>query len=77
MAVLVQRLTDENRWPRDQLDKAAEERAALRRLLADAMQALPAPRVDEASHSTPPTLMPRTAPERPLTRRTVPPWYSG
>lgn len=75
-ADLVQRLTDENRWLRDQLDKAAEERAELRRLLAGAMQALPSPAsAEEPPSPATPATKPRAASERPVARRRSPRWF--
>jgi len=42
MAEVMQRLEEENRWLRSQLDEAARERAELRQLLAGSMRSLPA-----------------------------------
>jgi excisionase family DNA binding protein len=70
-ADLVQRLIEENRWLRDQLDRAAEERAEMRRLLAGAMHQLPAP----ADQSEPATEMPRSGPETPVTPPKPAPWW--
>jgi septal ring factor EnvC (AmiA/AmiB activator) len=60
-----------------QLDDAAEERAELRRLLAGAMQALPAPREQPEVPPVvpaPATESPYPTPEKPASRRRARSW---
>ena len=70
---VVQRLEEENRWLRGQLDEAARERAELRQLLAGALRALRQPAEDGAKPS-PQSEQPPEPPTAPRRRSWRPSW---
>ncbi len=74
---VVQRLEEENRWLRGQLDEAARERAELRRLLAGAMRTpeLPAGRDPTPSPSPAREAEPAPTPHVPTTAARRRSWW--